>query len=333
MNMNLMQNFRFKALTLAVLIGLIANALWTVPAFADSGTTNPTPPTSGSGSTRGSHSSSNNLSNLPSGTKVVIVDSNGDKLALGSQAAQDIINSGDPIWCPATLAAPTPGNGGCTIQYTSGGLYALVSDINTGTITLPQMNGTIWLQNIPDSSSADIILNGSSLPLVNQNIKNFTLTLKGGWVGCSGLPCPSTISGTTTFANPVNISILNWNNAVTLSNITVSGATGTGLTISTSKNITLTNVQSNNSTSGGDGVDLNTTLDSGTGSISITGGQFNSNGGGGASLSVGTNGSVTITGTQFNLNVGVSDGLNIASSGAVTLVNVTVDGNTHDYGA
>ena len=112
--MNISQNIRFRTLTIAVLLGLVANAMWTVPALADSGTTNPPAPTSGTGSTRGSHSSSNNLSGVPGGTKVVIVDSQGDKLALGSQQAQDILNSGDPVWCPATLAAPTPGLGGCT---------------------------------------------------------------------------------------------------------------------------------------------------------------------------------------------------------------------------
>ncbi|MGA7192244.1 MAG: right-handed parallel beta-helix repeat-containing protein [Anaerolineales bacterium] len=329
--MNNMQNIRFKVLTFAILIGLIANALWTVPAFADSGFTNPTPPTSGSGSTRGAHSSSNNLSNVPSGTKIVIVDSNGNKLALGSQAAQDIINSGDPIWCPATLAAPTPGNGGCTIQYTVGGLYALVSDINSGTITLPLVNGTIWIQQGSDSSSADIILNGSSLPLANQNIKNFSLTLKGGWVGCSGLPCPSTISGTSTFNH--EISITNWNNAVTLSNITITVPAITGLVISASKNITLTNVDSNGN--GSYGASLDTSYNSGTGSITITNSQFNNNlGGDGAALSLGTGGAITISGTTFNSNTSVgADGLDITSStGAITLTNVTTDSNGN-YGA
>ncbi|MGA7195427.1 MAG: hypothetical protein WBW94_17555, partial [Anaerolineales bacterium] len=151
--MNLMLNIRFKALTLAILIGLIANALWTVPAFADSGTTNPPPPTSGSGSTRGAHSSSNNLSNVPSGTKVVIVDSNGDKVPLGSEQAQDILNNGDPVWCPATLAAPTPGTGGCTAAFTyltnATPLNGLLGYL---TANQPTLNGTIWIEGTYSSA-------------------------------------------------------------------------------------------------------------------------------------------------------------------------------------
>ncbi|HUH97002.1 MAG TPA: hypothetical protein VLZ89_06575, partial [Anaerolineales bacterium] len=100
-------------LSLSLMGVLIVSAVLATPVFADGGTMPPTPPSPG-GSTRSSRPSSNNLSNVPSGTKIVIVDDQGDKLALGSQLAQDILNSGDPVWCPSTVAAPTPGSGGCT---------------------------------------------------------------------------------------------------------------------------------------------------------------------------------------------------------------------------
>src|SRR5262249_16071020 len=149
----------------------------------------------------------------------VILDGGGNKLPLGSQAAQDYLNSGDPVWCPATLGAPTPGAGGCSAS--TGDLASLFA---TFTALSPNVNGTIWIMQGADSSTPS--LDGSGLAM-----SNFTLTLKGGWSGTSG---DSTISGTSDFTHP--ISIIHWSNTVTLSNITITGAAGTGLTVSSSKN-------------------------------------------------------------------------------------------------
>src|SRR5258708_37728618 len=98
----------FAIVSLTSLVVFIVSAVFTTPALADGSTTTPTR----------TAPSSANLSGVPSGTKVVILDSQGNKVPLGSQAAQDILNSGDPVWCPATLAAPTPGLGGCTAAFT-----------------------------------------------------------------------------------------------------------------------------------------------------------------------------------------------------------------------
>ncbi len=180
--------------------------------------------------------------------------------------------------------------------------------------------------------------------------KNFSLALKGGWTG--------TIAGTIITSDPsqfaVPLSIINWNADVTLSDILITGVTGDGLTVSTKKNITLTRVQSNGSTTGKGAVLNNST---GTGTVTITSSQFNGNyvdgldiiskgaitlnsltadGNGNGVLGVGANldnssgsGAVTIistTSNQFNANH--LDGLDILSKGAITLNSLTANGNT-----
>src|SRR5258707_14188092 len=98
---NLYSNLMTKLMTFAILAVPLVTAGFTTPALADGGPTTPT---------RTAPSSANNLSSVPSGTKVVIVDSSGDKISLGSQQAADLVASGDPVWCPSTVAIPTPGS-------------------------------------------------------------------------------------------------------------------------------------------------------------------------------------------------------------------------------
>src|SRR5258707_2928071 len=90
---------------------LVMSALVTVPVLADGGSTSP--------STRTAPSSSSSATAVPSGTKVVVLDTSGNKVPLGSQAAADIIASGDPIWCPSGVA---PGGASCS------GIYSSLSD-------------------------------------------------------------------------------------------------------------------------------------------------------------------------------------------------------------
>ncbi|HUI90450.1 MAG TPA: hypothetical protein VLX61_17160 [Anaerolineales bacterium] len=286
------------------LLAIAASAIWTAPVLADSGTTPPAAPTpSGTGPSRkAKSSSSNSLSQVPSGTKLVVVDGNGNDIPLGSQQAQQVINSGDPIWCPSSIAVPTPGSHGCTSLYYGVGLDQLINDINNGNITLPLVNGTIWIEKGPDPSSSAITLDATALSsTVNKNMVNFSLTLKGGWNGCASAAspygCTNGINSSPSEFN-VPISITGWNNNVTLSDITVDGATtGTGLTIKTHKSITLTRVISKNNTAGG-----GATLDT----CDFQGGKCLGNG------------NVTIATGTFDSNQN-GDGLNVISSGMINL--------------
>ncbi|MGA7194101.1 MAG: hypothetical protein WBW94_10755, partial [Anaerolineales bacterium] len=176
-------------------------------------------------------------------------------------------------------------------------------------------------------NSPFITFDGSSL----STMANFTLTLKGGWNGISGSAITNPL--TPSIFN-VPLSIINWNNAVTLSDIVVSNPSGDGLTISTTKNITLTRVQANNNQ--GNGANLDNTINSGTGTVTITGGQFNGNTAG-YGLSVKSNGAITVTDLTASGNnpTGNSDGAdlnnnNIGAIGGVTLNGVNIfDGNSN----
>lgn len=289
----------------AIPLVLIVSAIWTMPALADSG--NGVPPTGpASGGRTSNKGSSNSLSQVPAGTKVVIVDLHGDKLPLGSEAAQDIVNSGDPIWCPSTVTTPVSGIGGCTFGgYTN--LSDLISAIAGGSAfpasgLRPNANGTIWILGGANGGSAVSINGGDTLDF--SSWANFTLTLKGGWNGLG-----SSIINTgnpSTFTVP--ISITNWNNSIAISDITISGASGTGLTVITTRSITLTRVQSSGNSGGGALLDNS----GGTGTVIVTGTPTDP--------------------SQFNGNTG-GDGLDVFSDGAITLNTITANGNSSGYGA
>ncbi|HUH96725.1 MAG TPA: right-handed parallel beta-helix repeat-containing protein, partial [Anaerolineales bacterium] len=291
------RNKLFQLLSLSTLIVLVLSALFSAPALADSGSTPP-----GTGTTSGGRTSSKGsaLSQLPSGTKVVIVDSAGDKLPLGSQAAQDIVTSGDPIWCPSTVSSPIPFSSGCSGSY--GSLWALTSAVQSGAFVPVLANSTIWILDIPDNTGNQIILN-SSVDSHDLGLRNFTLTFKGGWTGVGG----SISSTTPSTINNAGFSIA-WNNSVTMSNIVVDNAPAgqDGIYISTPKNITLTNVQAENGN------------DHGAYLVNTSG-----------------NGTVTISNSTFINNnlTNYTWGLVVYSNGAITMTNDAVDSDFMAGGA
>ncbi|HUI88329.1 MAG TPA: hypothetical protein VLX61_06345 [Anaerolineales bacterium] len=321
---------RAKLVSLMVLVVLIASALMTTPALADSGT--PPPPNSSSGrsSGRGS-SSSNSLSQVPSGTKVMVLDGQGDKLPLGSQAAQEVIASGDPIWCPSSVATPVSGGSGCTASQTS--MADLISILTT---TQPTVDGTIWIENgLLLTTTTGISLDGS----VYTNWSTHKLTLKGGWDGCPPGPpkCTNTIDPTNpSIFTTAPLSITNWKNSVTISDIEVRNVAGTGLTVtmaaSSPGSITLTRVNSHNNT--GYGADLENLSSGDTGNISITASEFNLNGGN-PGLWVRSDGTITLTNVIANGNTGAGASLDNSGAASAESVSVTGDGlfntSANDY--
>ena len=339
------KNVRHTSLLLTILLVLAISAFMVVPVLADSGSTPPPAGSATGGRTSNKGSSSNSLSQVPSGTKVVILDNQGDKLPLGSQAAQDALNSGDPIWCPSNVSKPLgSGLNGCSSSF--GDLYDLISNISAGTgfpilATKPNANGTIWILNSVANAGND----GSTLPIVIDptidslgSWANFTLTLKGAWNGYTMNTV--TVADPSTFTVP--ISITNWNNSVTISNIVVTGATGTGLTVSTSKNITLMSVQSNGNSIGGAVLDNR----GGTGTVAVTGtlanpSQFNGNTGGDG-LEVFSTHSILVNGVTASLNTGgmgvmvdnclanLSSQCTVTAPATVTLTGLTTSGNGSD---
>lgn len=284
------------------------------------------------------------LAGLPEGTEVVVLNEEGENVPLASQEAAEAILVGDPVWCPSALAAPTPGLNGCSASY------ATFTDLLADPVFLVGgKDGTIWIaSNYNGADNSTVILNGLSLP----NLANFKLTLQGGWCDGTDVTCAGLIDLSKPSAFDVPIQIFNWNNDVTLKNISVSGVSGNGIFVNTTKNIIVSNVSSNSNTGGaGYGARLENNGSSSTGNVTVTQSQFNgnnvmgllissngtvtlkdiaanSNGNEGIYINneTGVGKAVTISGTNtFTGNLG--DGVDIRSAGVVTLNNITATGN------
>jgi putative surface-exposed virulence protein len=297
----MLKNRLLLILSISTLIVFALSAILTVPALADSGTTPPTTPSSSGGRTS-NKGSSNSLSQVPSGTKVVVLDSSGNKVPLGSQAAQDIINSGDPIWCPTGIAPNFAGTSGCSESFDS------IGDLVAG--FTPHANGTIWVSY--GSALAGAFINGGGTWNAD---KNFSLTIQGGWNDTAGSTALNTSNPYSTFSTPGDdgLEIVNWvgpvtiNNAIFDSSPQISSGNFGVLEVHTQGNITLNNVQvydADNTNAGNyaSGAVLDNT--SGTGSVTVTNSQFGEN---------------------------QHDGLDISSKGAITLN--TVSANINGVGA
>lgn len=247
----------------------------------------------------------------------------------------------DPIWCPA-LTVPDPGNGGCTPAQPS--LQTLISFLALPG-NEPVLDGTIWIENGVDASAGSIVIDGN----VFTNWRSSSLTLQGGWSGISG---DSSITGNTTFSQ--SISIINWMDNVAVNETVVQGTAATGLTISTTGNISLDNVTSSGNAVDGASLDnsagaatdvtlsgsnsFNNNLDDGlvvqtTGDIDANQITAQGNGDEGAVLinSSGT-GSVTLTGANDYSNNGLignsGSGLSVGSSGPISINDITASNNT-----
>lgn len=267
------------------------------------------------------------LTQVPEGTELVVVNREGETVPLVTQEAADAIAFVDPIWCP-TGVAPQNGTGGCTVSYAS--LYLLINDIATGVITAPGANGVIWIQAGADASASPIVIDGSDPDLNTWG--DFSLTLNGGWDGTFG---STAIIGTSTFNNA--ISIVNWNGAVTVNDITMLGASntansGTGaLYVQTSKNIMLSNITAINTvgvlTNGAYLDNRSSTIQS---TVTVKNSSFNNNGAGG--LTIYSNGIVTLTNVNANFNAqyGVyTDNSSDLVASPVTVTNSSFNNNNY----
>jgi hypothetical protein len=281
------------------------------------------------------------LAELPEGTELVVLDEQGEAIPLASEAAADLLQTGDPMWCPLGV---TPGGVGCSINY--GSMALLIADVGTG--LNPAANGVIWITGFSvggvDASGPNTFDGSLSAAWITWSA--FDLTFKGGWTGVG-----TTINTADPSQFNKGLTITFWSGNITLSDITISGATGTGLAVSTTKNILLTRFSSS---SNAGGAYLNNT--GGIGSVTITNGTFNSNTGPTLGLDIFSNGTITlnsvtvssnsargavinngsgnvvISNSAFDLNNGFngSGGLKVDSLGTITLTNVTANDN---YGA
>jgi hypothetical protein len=290
---------------ITILTVLAISAIWTLPAFADDVTPPPVPtsepvvppeeipplevpPPS-------DVTIADALAQIPEGTEVVVINTEGENIPLATQEAVDAIVVADPTWCPTGVA---PGGAGCSINY--GSLQLLVADVGTG--LNPTANGVIWISTVlPDASVSPIVINGGT-PGAFATWSNFSLTLKGGWTEVG-----STINTLDPSELNVSLSIINWNADIALSDILVTGVTGSGTTalnIATSKKVTLTGIHVNGNAGNGANLDncvWNIDHCNGTSDVVVTASTFNNNANG--------------------------DGLNVFSGGTITISSVTANGN------
>jgi hypothetical protein len=220
------------------------------------------------------------LEAAPEGTEVVVVDAEGEELPLDTLEAVEVIAASDPVWCPGTVL---PNDGSCTPSQPT----------FTDLVTFLQGNasyagdGTIYFQEGAYAGGETNIF-VSSAALGNLD----ALTISGGWNIATGAQIGS---GVTTFAIP---NVIDWNNDVTIEDIVVDFAapsSNNGMYVSTTGDISLDGVTTNN---GSNGADLSNYA--GTGDVDVANSSFNNS---------------------------ANTGLRIESSGAVDVDSVNVNGN------
>ena len=77
------------------------------------------------------------LTQVPESTEVVVIDEEGTPVPLASEAAAEIVEGFDPMWCPSGVL---PGGPGCTTNFAS--ISALITDMINNTSSYTQ-NGVI----------------------------------------------------------------------------------------------------------------------------------------------------------------------------------------------
>ena len=228
------------------------------------------------------------------------------------------------MWCPEGVL---PGGAGCSTSYPT--ISALINNMVSNTPFYSQ-NGVIYFTANPGTWNVRICTSGT-LTADFDTLKNYHLTLQGGWNGDTTSP---SFSGQTDFSNrPITIGSNSnpWAGNIIVHDITFTGASQTSLTVyTTTGDITLSNVDVNNQ-AGGHNTAL---LDSDSGNITVSNGTFDGNNTNSAGFSATTDsGAITVNDSSFtdNKKSGSSNNSNGATLSApnVTLTNVTA---THNDG-
>ncbi|MFN8410893.1 MAG: hypothetical protein U0Z26_00760 [Anaerolineales bacterium] len=236
----------------------------------------------------------------------------------------------DPIWCPVGVAVPADNKSGCSPYFSD-----LTGLLNWLQVNDPNMAGTIWIQKDYDSSTAigDSAVTGFTLDGgVNKldTMANFSLTIKGGWNGCTFIPvttCVGTIDvNDKSVFNGDYLHITAWNGDITLSDILITGTTSgtSALDIQTTKNVTLINVDSNNNGAGITGININNADGSLISTVSITNSNANNNSNTG--INILSDGVVTLKDISANHNVG--NGITVNNTVGTSVVGISFTGLT-----
>jgi len=264
------------------------------------------------------------LGEAPENVEIVVLDENGDSVPLASQEAAEIAEVTDPMWCPEGVL---PGGAGCSVSYTT--VSDLINNMVSNTAFYSQ-NGVIYFTADPGTGTFN--LSQTTLTSDFDTLKNYNLTLQGGWNGSTVSP---SLSGQTNFSNhPITIGTSSnpWVGNIIINDITFAGASQTSLSVyTTTGSITLNNVDVNDQAGG-----KNTaSLDTSSGNINVSHGTVDGNGTNSAGFSATTvSGAITINDSTFTDNkksgtANNSDGATLNGL-IVTLTNVTATNNDGD---
>jgi hypothetical protein len=231
------------------------------------------------------------IEQLPEGTEIVVLGEDGIEPLATEEAAQAILE-GDPMWCPD---GATPGDAGCTSGYAS--FQELIDALTLDNGATYSGDGVIWVAgSYSNADNSPIIFDGSTLTSLGN------LEFIGGWSGLND----TAVNSADLADLDVSLSILNWSNNVTLSNLNINADDEDGgLQVQTSGNITLNNIISSGN-SLGLGADLNTCLFNGTqctstGNVVVNNSTFDNNSGG-SGLQVDSGGTIDLDTVQANGN-------------------------------
>jgi hypothetical protein len=166
------------------------------------------------------------IGQLSEGTEIHLETHEGIEPLVTLQA-ESLILVGDPIWCPQGVTDPSPNAHGCSNSYTD--LADLVNNFPD-----PGAPGVIWITEGIDLSSSFISLDGGNY----ANWYKEDLVIQGGWNGAN---VGGVISSATTINVPIEI--IGWEGNITINDIIIMGAAGTGLYVEVDNGVSLKDLE------------------------------------------------------------------------------------------
>ena len=249
------------------------------------------------------------LEQASDGTQLVVLDSEGQAEPLASQEAANIIETGDPIWCPDTVTTPQANTNGCTNSWAS--FDDLLIELEANTNNIFNGPGIIYVAYNYDSNlDNDIDIDGNNLTDLGA------LTIQGGWDFTT-----QAVNTTTPFStfDGDSVSIYNWIANVIIKNIFIDGS-GYGLEVQTDGDVALSDVQVVDTVQS-DGISVEA-----GGDVTLMDVNSSSNNYNGATIDSG--GNVTVQDSLFENNGSI--GVKINATDDIEIANTTATGNFLD---
>jgi hypothetical protein len=261
------------------------------------------------------------IDSAPEGVDVVVLDENGEPMAMVTEEAAQIIMAGDPMWCPDGVTPGTDTLNECTASYSD--FATLIANLGS-----ESGSGTIYVAWDYDYTlDGDVVFDHTDGNL--DELDN--LIIQGGWNFTSD--AIDTLQDYS-YLGDNTLTITNWVGNVTVNNIFINGAnpvnlSNSALSIDTAGNVELNDVAVAN-TVAGMGIYVETVQNVAMENVDAFENDLE-----GALIVDATN--VTITDSEFSENgyYGYyygdeyygADGLDVFAYGLVTLNNVTAYDN------